>query len=384
MFRSKLGTQIWLAPRRILDFLLLQVTERMQINIISFTEVGFSLAERIRSLIKESDTREFGELDFSEITVDCASSTRKNSISLSEWVKVHFKEGNALIFIGAAGIAVRAIAPFVRDKTTDSAVLVIDEKGSFVIPILSGHIGGANELARGIARVLGATPVITTASDVNNLPAIDEFAKKNNLVINDMQKAKEFAAQMLERHHQWMTQNYCHAELVSASLSKSLPQFSISVYIKNDILNLIPQCVVLGIGCKKGKPAEELQSFVYETLEKHKIDYRSVEEIASIDLKKDENAILSLSESLKRPFVTFSAEELNAVPQKVSHSDFVSEITGTDNVCERAVWAAGASEIIIPKTVKDGMTLAAGVRKIEVKIPKELKKFLIEQAEGKQ
>ena len=351
----------------------------MQIYIISFTEAGFSLAERIRSLIKESDTREFGELDFSEVTVDCASSARKNSISLSEWVKVHFKEGNALVFIGAAGIAVRAIAPFVRDKTTDSAVLVIDEKGSFVIPILSGHIGGANELARGIARVLGATPVITTASDVNNLPAIDEFAKKNNLVINDMQKAKEFAVKVLHESCKASEKN-CSPELDSGSR----PQFAISLYIKNDILNLIPQCVVLGIGCKKGKSAEELQSFVCETLKTHKIDYRSVEKIASIDLKKDENAILSLSESLKRPFVTFSAEELNAIPQKVSHSDFVSEITGTDNVCERAVWAAGASEIIIPKTVKDGMTLAVGVRKIEVEIPEGLKKFLIEQAEDSQ
>ncbi|MBQ9206335.1 MAG: cobalt-precorrin 5A hydrolase [Treponema sp.] len=344
----------------------------MQIYIISFTEAGFSLAERICLLIKEVDSRESGELDFSEVTVDCASSARKNSISLSEWVKVHFKEGNALVFIGAAGIAVRAIAPFVRDKTTDSAVLVIDEKGSFVIPILSGHIGGANELARGIARVLGATPVITTASDVNNLPAIDEFAKKNNLVINDMQKAKEFAVKVLHESRKASEKN-CPPELDSGSR----PQFTISLYIKNDILNLIPRCVVLGIGCKKGKSAEELQSFVCETLKKHKIDYRSVEEIASIDLKKDENAILSLSESLKRPFVTFSAEELNAIPQKVSHSDFVSEITGTDNVCERAVWAAGASEILIPKTAKDGMTLAAGVRKIEVKIPEGLKSTLV-------
>ena len=351
----------------------------MQIHIISFTEVGFSLAERIRSLIKESDTREFGELDFSEVTVDCASSSRKNSISLSEWVKVHFKEGSALVFIGAAGIAVRAIAPFVRDKTADPAVLVIDEKGSFVIPILSGHIGRANELAQKIARLIGATPVITTASDVNNLPAIDEFAKKNNLVINDMQKAKEFAVKVLHESCKASEKN-CSPELDSGSR----PQFTISLYIKNDILNLIPQCVVLGIGCKKGKSAEELQSFVCETLKTHKIDYRSVEKIASIDLKKDENAILSLSESLKRPFVTFSAEELNAVPQKVSHSDFVSEITGTDNVCERAVWAAGASEILIPKTVKDGMTLAAGVRKIEVEIPEGLKKFLIEQAEDSQ
>ena len=269
---------------------------------------------------------------------------------------MNFATGNALVFVGAAGIAVRAISPFVCDKKTDPAVLVIDEKGEFVIPILSGHIGGANGLARKIAVLLGSTPVITTASDVNNLPAIDEFAARNNLAISDMNLAKEFAAKML---------------------AGASPRFTISVYIKNDILSLIPRCVILGIGCKKGKSAEELQSFVCSVLKNHKIDYRSLEKIASIDLKKDENAIISLSESLKLPFVTFPAEELNQIPQKVSHSDFVSQITGTDNVCERAVFASGASEILIPKISQNGMTLALGIRKIDVKIPEKLSEHFI-------
>lgn len=312
----------------------------MHIHIISFTQAGFSLSERI----------------------SCDSSVFIHDTNLSDWVKSHFCSGNALVFIGAAGIAVRAIAPFVRDKTTDPAVLVIDEKGRFVIPILSGHIGGANELARQISLAIGAVPVITTASDVNNLTAIDEFAAKNNLAINDMNLAKDFAAKRLS---------------VNAGDTRQNPCFTVSVYIKNDILSLIPKCVVLGVGCKKGKSAGELENFVKETLEMHKIDYRSLESINSVNQKKDEKAIISLANSFELPFVTFSAEELNQIPQKVSHSDFVEKTLGTDNVCERSVFKAGASELIVPKTTRDGMTLAIGIKKIDLKIPDELKTFLI-------
>ena len=320
----------------------------MQLHIISFTEKGFSLAKNIQNLLYDYAGLE----TFSEITVDCASSRCDHPVNLSEWTKTHFQKETCLVFVGAAGIAVRAIASFVNDKTKDPAVLVIDENASFVIPLLSGHIGGANRLARIIAEKLSAQAVITTASDVNNLPPIDEFAAQNGLMINDMEKAKDFSVGLLHRAN---------------------PVFSISVYIKNDILNLIPKSVILGIGCKKGKSAEELESFICETLAEHKIDFRSLEKIASIDLKKDENAILSFAHKFNLSFVTFSAEDLNKIPQKVSQSDFVSKITGTDNVCERAVFAAGAEKLLVPKICHNGMTLAVGERKIELQIPEILK-----------
>ena len=233
---------------------------------------------------------------------------------------------------------------------------MLDEKGRFVIPILSGHIGGANDFARKIASLISAIPVITTASDVNNLPAIDEFAKKHNLEINDMSLAKKFAAELLRFY-----QNP-HADEKNQS---KLPKFSVSAYQKDDELVLIPKCLILGLGCKKGKSAACLKEFVIETLSSHKIDTRAVEKLASIDLKKDENAILSLAKDLKVPFDTFSAEELNAIPKKVSHSDFVSKITGTDNVCERSVFAAGADDLIITKISKNGMTIALGIKEID-------------------
>ena len=341
----------------------------MKLHIISFTQAGFSLSRRIQNLLSASDLSG----DFDEVSLSFGGKACDNELfsiykPLSEWVQSNFQTGNALIFIGAAGIAVRSISPFIKNKALDPAVLVVDEKGNFVIPILSGHIGGANELARKLAALIGASPVITTASDCNNLPAIDEFAAKNSLSINDMKLAKDFAAKMVK-----ISQN---------EKNLSLPQFTVSVYIKNDILSLIPKCLFLGIGCKKGKSSEELESFVREVLKSHKIDLRSLKSINSIDLKKDEAALLSLSTAFNIPFCTFSADELNKIPQKVSHSDFVSEITGTDNVCERSVFAAGADEILIPKTAKDGMTLALGIKKFEAeileKMPEELKKCLVQ------
>ncbi|MBB5227161.1 cobalt-precorrin 5A hydrolase [Treponema ruminis] len=331
----------------------------MRLHIISFTQAGFSLSERIRDSLSHGDSDEIS-LAFGGKIAD--RDLASFAVTLSEWVQSGFHSGNALVFVGAAGIAVRSIAPFVNDKKTDPAVLVIDEKGGFVIPILSGHIGGANELARKIADAIGALPVITTASDVNNLPAIDVFAAKNNLSINDMKLAKDFAAKMLA----YKDKN-----------ENDRPQFTLSVYIKNDILSLIPKCVILGIGCKKGKSAKELENFVKENLELYKIDYRSLESVNSVDQKKDENALISLANSLKLPFVTFSAEELNKITQKVSHSDFVEKTLGTDNVCERSVFAAGADELVLPKISRDGMTLAVGIRKADLKIPEDLKNFLI-------
>lgn len=103
-----------------------------------------------------------------------------------------------MLFVGAAGIAVRAIAPLVKDKLTDPAVLVMDEAGQFVIPILSGHVGGANELARLIAGLCQAVPVITTATDVNRVFAVDVFAAKNSLIIADREAARHVAMDLLE------------------------------------------------------------------------------------------------------------------------------------------------------------------------------------------
>lgn len=146
------------------------------IHLISFTDWGQKLVEKLAQ-----------ELDGQAV----------RGMPLDQWTREHFRTGNALIFVGAAGIAVRAIAPYIRSKTTDPAVVVVDEGGQFAVPILSGHLGGANDLARKIAASCGAQPVITTATDINGIFAVDEWARRQNCVIQNPEKIKTISGTLL-------------------------------------------------------------------------------------------------------------------------------------------------------------------------------------------
>ena len=107
----------------------------------------------------------------------------ENGVTLANWTAAQFAQSDAIVFVGAVGIAVRAIAPHCRSKATDPAVVVLDECGRFAIPLLSGHLGGANDLARRLAKACGAVPVITTATDANGVFAVDEWAKHQHCLV---------------------------------------------------------------------------------------------------------------------------------------------------------------------------------------------------------
>ena len=276
-----------------------------------------------------------------------------------------FARHEALFFIGAAGIAVREIAPYVKSKTEDPAVLVIDERGRFVIPILSGHIGGANALAKQVAALIGATPVITTATDVNGKFACDAWAAEHDCAISSMALAKEVSAAIL-------TGDIPAASEVS--LPEKLPEGLIKdgggelgIYIGTHTkepfaktLRLIPRIVTLGVGCRRDTPEETVFTAITEVLEQHEIDIRAVCRVASIDVKQDELGLLACAEKLGVPAVFFSAEELNAVPGDFEESEFVRQTVGVGNVCERAAVCAGG-RLIVRKTAVNGVTVAAAI-----------------------
>lgn len=317
----------------------------MIINVFSFTDRGRELAGRLRDSLAGHDVRLAPKEERGRI---CERS---------------FRDNEALVFIGAAGIAVRSVAPFLRGKLWDPPVLVMDELGQHVIPILSGHIGGANALALEIAEAAGAVPVITTATDLNAAFSADLFAKENGLSIENREGIAKVASSALE------------GRPVTICIKGFPPEGHADVLVADrgsadglrdaaDIV-LCPKRYAVGIGCRRGKSFEELRGFAERVLSENGIDIRDAGCIATIDIKKDEEGLRRLSQAWRVPLITFGAEALERAEGSFRGSDRVLKITGTDNVCERAaVLAAGrGSSLVIRKTAGNGMTVAAAERK---------------------
>ncbi|MGE4214412.1 MAG: cobalt-precorrin 5A hydrolase [Anaerotignaceae bacterium] len=326
-------------------------------RVISFTKNGNNLNHM---LCKQMQFHGFSVLDDERLT----------KCNLKDWVAEGFEKKQCMVFIGAAGIAVRSIAPFVKDKLTDPAVIVIDEKGEFVIPILSGHVGGGNAIAKELSQAIRATAVITTATDVNNLFAVDTFAVFNNLIIKEREVAKKISAEILNGKEIGF---YSEIEL-KGKIPENLTQkengylgFAISIYKKNrfeETLHLVPKAVVLGIGCKKGKLVEKIEQAVFNALNEYNIDILSVAEVATIDIKKNEKGLIDFCKKMNIKLRCFSAEELKKVEGSFTQSDFVKKTTGVDNVCERAAVLSSSGKLIIKKTMGDGVTVAAALRSV--------------------
>lgn len=350
----------------------------MRLAVISFTRAGGLLCGRLVKRGRELgwDCRGY-VMDRFLNTVQDVPGICPVRESVAEWTKRRFDQVDGLVYIGAAGIAVRAAAPCLKDKMTDPAVVVIDEKGEYVVSLLSGHIGGANELARTLADMLGAVPVITTASDVCRKTAIDVWAKARDLCLSDRTLARQVAACILDGEPVGFYSDYpilgplpeglCRGELCRMNVwvtSRQRPEETdmISLFSREDaqILRLIPRTLTVGIGCRKGVESAGVMQMVKDTVKKGNLDLRAIAGVASIDIKKEEAGILSAAKELGVPFLTYSAEELNAVPGAFTPSGFVKQVTGTDNVCERSA-LAGAGEgarLLVRKQAADGITVA--------------------------
>lgn len=286
--------------------------------------------------------------------------------NLTGLVKDIFRKYNALVFVGACGIAVRAIAPYIRDKSKDPAVVSVDEKGDFVIPILSGHIGGANDLAKKIAELTSGTAVITTATDINDKFSVDSFAVKNNLYIGDIKLIKEISSRVLEGQKIGLYTDYELENIPDYFTDTAQAGICISDEDKKPFritLNLKPKNVILGIGCKKN--CENVEESILAFLKVNSVSVYSLYAVATVDIKKDERGIVDFCEKYDLPLLTFSAQLLAEIAGDFTSSEFVKKTVGVDNVCERAVCAAGA-HLYVNKTPLSGTALALG--KLETNI----------------
>ena len=385
----------------------------LRIYVMAFTAAGLETAERLSGIFsqwQDAEARFFAPARIMEAADDLEASaaarasgepaepTVFSSSSLAEFTSLAFAEADHIIYIGAAGIAVRAIAPHIKSKDTDPGVIVMDEKAVYVIPILSGHIGGANALALDLARELGAQAVITTATDVNGVIAIDSWATENCMKIDRIGNIKHISSAVLENRkvkvytqcrgsfagqkaHELTGLHKSFEALESLESSGSdvpLVVITDSHSLIEDVRKRFPEALMLipcvtfsGMGCRKDIdffPAEELFDQALTELD---LDVRAIRSLNSVDLKKDEKALMMLAEKYGIEFNTFSAEELMEAElytdAEMSHSELVSRVAGAGNVCERAavmgaVMGATGSEsdiyIIMKKTKRNGVTIA--------------------------
>ncbi len=318
----------------------------MNIRLISFTDRGEALAGQLAEALG-------GEAD--------------RGIPAAEWTARHFYEVDALIFVGAAGIAVRSIAPHLKNKAEDPAVVVVDEGGRFAVPILGGHLGGANDLARKIGELTGALPVITTATDVSGKFAVDEWARQQNFALIEPERILTVSARILRGGTAAVTSDFPIAGECPGGIETG-ENGLVRVGIRRDetlALHLVPRIGVLGIGCKRGTPRETIEAVFEEFCIQNRLYPQCITEAASIDRKKDEPGLAAFCKAHGWTFRTFSGEELAGVPGTFSESAFVEKTVGVGNVCERAAVLGSGGVLIFRKFAKCGVTLALAVRPFE-------------------
>ena len=292
----------------------------------------------------------------------------ENGVTLANWTAAQFAQSDALVFVGAVGIAVRAIAPHCRSKATDPAVVVLDECGRFAIPLLSGHLGGANDLARRLAKACGAVPVITTATDANGVFAVDEWAKHQHCLVAEPARIKKVSSALLAGRtvrfaSDWPIQGTPPAGVEPAGdAAQASFAMTITPTMTSNALHIIPRIAVLGIGCKRGTPADKLADAFAAFCAETKLAPQSIAAAASIDLKKDELGLAEFGQKQGWPVTFYTADELRAVPGQFAHSDFVQSITGVDNVCERAAVLTAGGPVWAHKWARDGVTFAVALR----------------------
>lgn len=335
----------------------------MKIKIVSFTESGASISQEVHSVLKAKgfQVESYGKYPNENM--------EKLNCSIYDFARKAFQEKvHGIIFIGAMGIAVRAIAPNIISKGKDPAVVVMDDMGRFVIPVLSGHIGGANELSAYLSESLNIIPVITTSTDGHKSFAVDTWAVKEGYSIVDISKIKYISSALLRNETVGLVCDFP----IEGKLPKGIElgdDYDVGICISRDknkspfkeTINLIPKEYILGVGCRKNTCIEKFKEVLNNVLVKENISVLQIRNVASIDIKAEERAILQYCMENHLDFITYSSEELLAVEGEFTSSEFVKSITGVDNVCERSAQKAGEAlggELILRKHSCDGVTVA--------------------------
>lgn len=315
---------------------------------LSFTARGKALSERLCAALGGA----------AACTRDAPAPT------LSGWTAENFPRKRALVYVGAAGIAVRAIAPYLRSKAVDPAVVAVDECGRFAVPLASGHLGGANDLARQIAALTGGTAVVTTATDLNGAFAVDEWARRQDCAVIHPEAIKSVSAKILagEAVRVYSAFPVAGDPPEGVALSETVrdgaaPDVWLDVR-RHAPLSLAPRILTLGVGCRRGTDAATLERRFAALCGTFGLWPEAFRAAATIDIKAEEPGLLAFCAGRGWALRTFGADELRRVPGTFAASAFVESQTGVDNVCERAAVLLSQGDLLVGKHAGEGVTLA--------------------------
>ncbi len=334
--------------------------------IVTLTQGALALGRRLSALLPGSDlylNRRFA--------ADPAQCEYRIEQSLGELTTSLFQRYDSLICIMASGIVVRSIAPLLRHKASDPAVLVIDEHGRFVISLLSGHLGRANDDARRIAALLGAEPVITTATDVAGSLAVDTLAMQLDCAIDDLMAAKQVTAEIVNGEPVALTSPWPLDMPLPDNLRQVTSDDDLQVYRGLIVISetqpdrrhdnqvwLIPRRIVAGIGCRRGKSMDDILTAIRQALDEAAIDPRALHRLASVDLKADEAGLITAAQALNVPLRIVSRDDISRLDAAYSTSDFVQSAIGVAGVCEPAALLVSGGPLILPKRGGNGVAVA--------------------------
>ena len=349
--------------------------KKNKLAVWAVTPNGAKLADRLADSLSDADiyvSQNLAEKKSSYILFERLSATLEDK----------FRKYSGHIFIMSTGIVVRVLAPLIQSKTKDPAVVVVDDLGKNAISLLSGHIGGGNDLAHKIARIIEANPVITTATDINEVPAIDMLAKENNLFIENPGAIKTVNMALLTGKNVRVYDPYNilkntlpgSTSLTSDELMKHFNKNGqhidiedvsyvfvddLRVDLPSAVLILRPASLIAGIGCNRNTEAAEILTHLEDVLAKNNLALSSLKGLASIDVKADENGLIMTAENLKLPLTFFSKQELNQVKNIKNPSKVVEKHVGVQSVCEAAaILATRHGALIVPKQSTTNVTVA--------------------------
>ncbi|MBC2854810.1 MAG: cobalt-precorrin 5A hydrolase [Cetobacterium somerae] len=280
-----------------------------------------------------------------------------NSIQMenfTEELNEAFNKYDGHIFIMATGIVIRKIASLIKSKDVDPAVVVIDEGMNFVISLLSGHLGGANDLTQNLHEIFGLVPIITTSSDVTGKIAVDTLSQKLKCNLKSLEAAKKVTSLIVDGKN------------VELSLPKNIcnenPEGVVVISNKEnlEVVHLYPENLVIGIGSRRGIEKEKVYEFLIETLEKHNLSLKSIKHFATVDLKADEKGIVETARELGKELKIVSREEILTVEDMFHGSEFVKKEIGVKAVSEPCAYLTSSKDgkFIEIKAKKDGMTIS--------------------------